>query len=101
MFNKKLYKREKEIPQMPVTNNSMMENITSDWRNATPVIDHSLCSKCMICWKFCPEVSVRLVGDKPIIDYDYCKGCGICVVECPNNAIMFWRWEENENNTNR
>ncbi|MEJ2568765.1 MAG: 4Fe-4S binding protein [candidate division WOR-3 bacterium] len=59
----------------------MEYNKTGSWRNFRPIIDYDKCTKCMICWKFCPE------GEAPKIDYEYCKGCGICWEECPAGAI--------------
>lgn len=75
------------IPEMPVTTGSMAVNKTAGWRNIKPVIDYSKCSGCMICWKFCPDVSIEIKDESPVINYDYCKGCGICSVECPKKAI--------------
>jgi len=61
---------------------------TGDWRSIRPVKDDSKCTKCMICWMFCPEpaISVNDAG-AVVINYDYCKGCGICAKECPVKCI--------------
>ncbi len=73
----------------------------SSWRTSRPVIDYSKCTRCAICWKFCPDVAIDLSPDPslsapndrfkaleaPRIDYDHCKGCGICAEECPFDAI--------------
>ncbi|NJD03688.1 MAG: 2-ketoisovalerate ferredoxin oxidoreductase [Ruminiclostridium sp.] len=75
------------MPEMPVTIGKMNDNKTGGWRNIAPVINIDKCSGCMICWKFCPDVSIQIVAELPVINYDYCKGCGICSVECPKNAI--------------
>jgi NADPH-dependent glutamate synthase beta subunit-like oxidoreductase/Pyruvate/2-oxoacid:ferredoxin oxidoreductase delta subunit len=46
-----------------------------------------LCSKCGVCWIFCPDLSVDgLSGDYEFL-LDYCKGCGICVTECPTGVL--------------
>lgn len=82
-----VFRNEKDMPEMPVTIGNMTVNKTADWRNITPVIDYGKCSGCMICWKFCPDVSIQIIGESPVINYDYCKGCGICSTECPKKAI--------------
>lgn len=64
-----------------------MVNKTGSWRSVRPVIDLDKCISCMLCWKFCPDSCIKIVGDKPVIDLDYCKGCGICEEECPKDAI--------------
>ncbi|RLE97958.1 MAG: ferredoxin [Thermoprotei archaeon] len=61
---------------------------TGLWRVERPVIDHSRCIKCLLCWLYCPEGAVVRHEDNSVeIDYDYCKGCGICANECPVRAI--------------
>ena len=49
------------------------------------------CIKCYLCWKFCPDVSVKVedaeAGTVPTFDYEFCKGCGICANVCPKDAI--------------
>lgn len=60
---------------------------TGSWRAERPVIDYGKCTKCLICWLFCPEPSIIWDGKDVVIDYDYCKGCGICAYECPVKAI--------------
>ncbi len=84
------------IAYAPSTNNK-----TSSWRTSKPIIEYSKCTRCMICWKFCPDVAIEISDGKnvaspnprfstmeiPLINYDYCKGCGICANECPFDAI--------------
>ena len=81
------FRKENEMPSMPVTLGSMRVNHTSSWRSIKPEIAYEKCSKCMICWKYCPDASIDIFDDRPVINYDYCKGCGICSVECPKNAV--------------
>ncbi|MBI3359715.1 MAG: 4Fe-4S binding protein [Chloroflexi bacterium] len=61
---------------------------TGEWRSHRPVIDFDLCTHCMICWLYCPDVSI-LVEDEKMVGFDYvhCKGCGICTEVCPVHAI--------------
>lgn len=65
---------------------------TGDWRLLTPKIDREKCSKCMLCWVYCPDAVID--RDTLEIDYEYCKGCGICAQECPRKAIVMIREEE-------
>lgn len=58
---------------------------TGDWRIFRPVRDENKCTKCMLCYIYCPEA---VISNAIMIDYDYCKGCGICANECPKNAIV-------------
>jgi pyruvate ferredoxin oxidoreductase delta subunit len=66
---------------------------TGDWRDATPIIDHTKCiasvknrPACYLCWLYCPE-GIVAAGVPVEIDLTYCKGCGICAEECPAKAI--------------
>ncbi|MEM2223209.1 MAG: 4Fe-4S binding protein [Acidilobaceae archaeon] len=74
---------------------------TGDWRVFKPIIDQDKCTRCLLCWMYCPD-GVIIIRDSEYrtssgrvwrfsleIDYDYCKGCGICVEECPIEAISF------------
>lgn len=61
---------------------------TASWRNLRPVLDRALCTRCAVCWKFCPDVAVSFDADGyPVFSEDHCKGCGICAVECPPGAL--------------
>lgn len=75
------------FPRTIVSDRSMAENLTGDWRSLRPVIDPALCTGCLICWKYCPEACLRLADKVPAIDLSYCKGCGICVEECPPRCM--------------
>ncbi|RLF11150.1 MAG: 2-ketoisovalerate ferredoxin oxidoreductase [Thermoprotei archaeon] len=73
---------------------SSLNNITAGWRVFTPVIDEKKCTKCYLCWAFCPENAIKIADDGfPKTDYRYCKGCGICSNECPAKAITMIRQE--------
>ncbi len=77
----------KEIPIAGVPFKSSLEYKTGDWRTFKPVRDESKCTKCLLCWVYCPEGAIKWDGENLTIDYDYCKGCGICAQECPAKAI--------------
>ena len=67
---------------------SSIKNKTGGWRAKRPIVDHSKCIKCGICWMYCPDNCINI--DKKtgaIIDYDFCKGCGICANVCPVKCI--------------
>jgi 2-oxoacid:acceptor oxidoreductase delta subunit (pyruvate/2-ketoisovalerate family) len=89
-------KSRKEMPLTPLsipTFGSMGK--TGSWRTFRPEIDYSKCTRCTICWIYCPDAAIkRRDDDSPEIDYDYCKGCGICANECPVKAITMHREEE-------
>jgi len=62
--------------------------LTGTWRTFRPVIHLEKCTRCNVCWKFCPDVAITLnVEGWPVVDYEHCKGCGICEVECSPRAI--------------
>lgn len=82
-----MFKTYKDMPTGVVSVSDMSFNKTGTWRTFKPVIDKTKCIKCGICWKYCPENSIKIEDDFPTINYDYCKGCGICSNECPKHAI--------------
>lgn len=89
-------KTRKEMPLTPIsypTVGSMGK--TGSWRTFRPEVDYSKCTRCTLCWIYCPDAAIaRQKDDSPKIDYDYCKGCGICANECPAKAIVMKREEE-------
>ncbi len=63
-----------------------------DWSIYKPVIDFDKCTKCMICFVYCPDSAITI--DKkgyPVVDLNACKGCDICCTECPPRAITLVR----------
>jgi len=65
---------------------------TGSWRVFRPTLDLKKCVKCLRCWIFCPEGSIKRNKDDSIsINYDYCKGCGVCANQCPTKAITMNR----------
>lgn len=77
----------RELPTVPTTVKLSTEVKTGSWRVRKPIINSSKCVKCLICWVYCPESSIRWDGNSVSVDYDFCKGCGICYRECPVRAI--------------
>ena len=67
---------------------SSKTNKTGSWRTKKPVIDQTKCTRCGICWMFCPDGAIQKTKTGSFEpDLDYCKGCGICAEECPFKAI--------------
>ena len=65
---------------------------TGSWRVFKPTLDKTKCTKCLRCWIFCPEGSIKREKDGTVsIDYAYCKGCGVCAIECKVKAITMDR----------
>jgi pyruvate ferredoxin oxidoreductase gamma subunit len=64
-----------------------------DWSNFKPLIDLDKCTKCMICFVYCPDSAITIDSDSkyPIVDFGACKGCNICFTECPPKAITLER----------
>jgi 2-oxoacid:acceptor oxidoreductase delta subunit (pyruvate/2-ketoisovalerate family) len=53
------------------------------------MLNKEKCTKCALCWLYCPEGAIKLNSDcTPEIDLSHCKGCGICAKECPMKAIV-------------
>ncbi len=64
------------------------------WSNFKPVIDYDGCTKCMICYVYCPDSAFTIDAKGfPVVDYDACKGCNICKTECPTKVISLVRRE--------
>lgn len=61
---------------------------TGLWRTRRPEVDRQHCSRCGVCFAFCPEGGIDLDREGyPVIDYRHCKGCLICAAQCPQKAI--------------
>ena len=61
---------------------------TGDWRNLRPLLDEKVCTKCGMCWVYCPDAAIQKTEDgRYTIDLNHCKGCGICASECGPKAI--------------
>ncbi len=65
---------------------------TGDWSVYKPVIDYDGCTKCMICYVYCPDSAITIdESGYPVVNYDACKGCDICYTECPTKTITIVR----------
>ncbi len=89
----KLTKKRGRQPIMPRTPLSTpSKNHVDDigkWRIYQPIIDKEKCTKCILCWLYCPEGAIKISSDyMPEIDLLNCKGCGICAKECPMKIIV-------------
>ncbi|MCQ5363174.1 MAG: 4Fe-4S binding protein [Candidatus Methanomethylicia archaeon] len=80
----------KEIPigGTIVEPGSSVEFDVSSWRTFRPVFDKKKCTKCGMCWIFCPEGAIKINDDGTYdVNLSYCKGCGICQKACAVKAI--------------
>lgn len=92
------YKDWEELSPIPISL-PIKGNIgkTGDWRTFRPIIKEG-CTKCGICWMYCPEGVITRKEDGSFeIDLTYCKGCGICAKECPTNNIEMVRESDVKN----
>ena len=76
-----------EYPELAVSSADTTYNKTGLWRVMRPVIELDDCTKCLLCWKFCPDAAIEIADELPRIKYEFCKGCGICAEECPSSCI--------------
>jgi pyruvate ferredoxin oxidoreductase gamma subunit len=61
---------------------------TGSWRQFRPVLHPEKCTRCWLCFVWCPEAAISLDHDEyPVVDYDVCKGCLLCAHECPTHAF--------------
>jgi len=77
-----------ELSEAPVATEPTDKIKTASWRTFRPVIRLDACTKCYVCWKFCPDVAITFDEQGwPVVLLDYCKGCAICAEECKPRAI--------------
>jgi 2-oxoacid:acceptor oxidoreductase delta subunit (pyruvate/2-ketoisovalerate family) len=77
-----------DLPEVPLATVPSEAIKTASWRTFRPLIDLQKCTKCNICWKFCPDVAITIDSSGwPVVRLDHCKGCGICAEECWPGAI--------------
>ncbi len=63
------------------------DSTAGSWRNQRPQLIEAKCTGCNVCWKFCPEPAIEIVGKKVAFDLNVCKGCGVCAEVCAPGAI--------------
>ncbi|MGQ9760091.1 MAG: 4Fe-4S binding protein [Candidatus Methanomethylicaceae archaeon] len=80
----------KEIPigGMISEPGSSVEFDVSQWRTFRPVLDKKKCTRCGLCWIYCPEGAIKINDDGSYeVNLSYCKGCGICHRICAVKAM--------------
>ncbi len=76
------------LPPSPLATVSSEMIHTASWRTFRPVVLLEKCTRCNVCWKFCPDDAIEFdEHGYPVIRLEYCKGCGICAEECRPKAI--------------
>jgi pyruvate ferredoxin oxidoreductase gamma subunit len=61
---------------------------TGNWRQFRPLLHQEQCTRCWLCFVWCPEAAISLdADDYPVVDYEVCKGCLLCAHECPTHAF--------------
>jgi pyruvate ferredoxin oxidoreductase delta subunit len=84
----KLTWRDLEIGCIATEPGNARQYRTGDWRSQRPTYDFSKCTKCGLCYVFCPEGCISQNAEEYFeADIFYCKGCGICAEECPTGVI--------------
>lgn len=64
----------------------------SSWRVLKPAYHYQKCTKCHICWLFCPDSAIKInKNGYPETDGRICKGCGLCANVCPVKCIVMVR----------
>lgn len=96
-MSKQRLKGWKEIPEGgTITESGSSVNFdVQAWRTFHPVLDKSKCTKCGMCWIYCPEAAIKMNADgSHEVDLTYCKGCGICNRACSVKAISMVKEEK-------
>lgn len=82
------YETLEDLPEAPVATERSRGIRTAGWRTFRPEILLKACTKCYVCWKFCPDVAIDVdASGWPVVRLEHCKGCGICAEECKLHAI--------------
>ena len=69
-------------------------------KSMRPVVRFDLCTKCTLCWAFCPDGCFDPTKDGLYdVHYEYCTGCGKCAEVCPPKECIVMvdelRFEDN------
>jgi len=84
----KAYETLEDLPEAALATISSDVIKTGSWRTFRPVVKREACTKCYVCWKFCPDVAILIDAEGyPVVRLDACKGCAICAEECKPKAI--------------
>ncbi len=76
-----------EIGSIVVEPGSASQYQTGGWRSQRPILDKSKCSRCGLCYIFCPDACIGQDEEGYFeANLFYCKGCGICAAVCPLGA---------------
>jgi pyruvate ferredoxin oxidoreductase gamma subunit len=87
IFEPKYHKPVISTCAITATGNSMLRS-RGQWSSYKPIVDYENCTKCMICYIYCPDSAFTIdANGYPIVDYNACKGCNICKTECPVKVI--------------
>lgn len=88
----KTYESYEDLPPLPTMDVLTDTLDMPSWRAMRPVIHNDRCTKCYICWKFCPDIAIAIDDEGyPVVHLGFCKGCGICANECRPEAIEMVR----------
>jgi pyruvate ferredoxin oxidoreductase delta subunit len=75
-------------PAAPQLEGGHLASSNCGWRTSWPEISPVLCTRCGLCFLYCPDGAVTKDAEGvPHIEVDWCKGCGVCAMECPKAAI--------------
>ena len=86
----------KEIPEggMITEPGSSVQFDVSAWRTHRPEINRQKCTKCGMCWIYCPEGAIEMGEEgRYRINLLSCKGCAICEKGCAIKAITMVKEE--------
>jgi len=82
------YESIEDLPPTPLFKAGASVLFETPWHlYGKPKVDYSKCTKCRLCWLYCPDGVIKMAEEGPKVDYAHCKGCGICAEECPVKAI--------------
>ncbi len=56
-------------------------------RACTPELDPTLCTRCGLCVRVCPDDAISLDRLGPVFDREQCMECGLCVAKCREQAL--------------